>query len=53
MKRIVINVLLYVIFCEVIAIGMLKVIEGLDDTPIGAYHKALESGMSWSEYIEK
>ena len=53
MKKIIINILLYIIFSELLFIGMAKVIEGLDDTPIGRYHKALDEGMSWTEYIEK
>ena len=53
MKKILINVLLYIIFCELVFAGMLKAVEGLDNTPVGRYHKAIDEGISWTEYIEK
>lgn len=53
MKKIIINTLLYIIYIELLFAGMFKVIEGFDNTPIGRYHKAIDEGMSWAEYVEK
>lgn len=43
MKKILINILLYIIFCEVVFIGMAKVIEGLDRCPIYVYQGSLKN----------
>ena len=42
MKKIIINILLYIIFCEIVFIGMAKMVEGLDRCPIYVYQDSLK-----------
>lgn len=53
MKKIIINILLYIIFCELVFIGMFKAFECLEKSPTMQYQQALDEGLTWSEYIEK
>ena len=53
MKKIIVNVLLYIIFCELVFVGMLAAFECLDKSPIMQYQQALDNGLTWAEYLEK
>lgn len=53
MKGKMLNVIGYIIFVIIATWLFWLVIEGLDDTPVGSYHKALDEGTSWIEYAEK